>query len=579
MPYIAPESLLQIYTGIKLDKFYQNTLFFDTPSEQEKFFDNHQDTLYVNFDIRTKQLIDGYTFIRHTNNAIRIAANVNTLLAANYMRFKNKGGIWFYCFVDSVEYVNEEETLLTYTVDVIQTYFIGNSCFGDVIREHTSSDTIGENVIKEDFDAQPNTINSPVDTIPIEIGYYILVNSIPSYENGDYILRTPNPTIKNNILSAGYALCYHSSQINPEGGQSEFLEDYSALTRYEGTILSMGVIPAALISDNRVGYSTASGTYNAYKLKNNPLTATVEPYNAKTLPKNIQGYTPLNNKLFTSQFLIGVLNNNRGSQFEFLPELMAQIDGVPTIGFTLYITPSIKPSVTIQPTYYGNPINSTLGQHNTDGFRISIDDFPIGLFSFDTYSTWYNQNKNSIANSYISNGVSTLTSILALAASASTFGIPTGVAVGGALASGALKYGATTAKISDMKAAPDRIGGAVVDNDYIYITAGEKTNNTGFRVYYLSINRENAEMIDAYFSRYGYKINKTKQPEIFKKFPREIFSYLQCSNATLEYPYMPAEDYAKIVEILNNGITFWKSGYHSWIGKYDRNTFERNIIV
>lgn len=56
MPYIAPESLLQIYTGIKLDKFYQNTLFFDTPSEQEKFFDNHQDTLYVNFDIRTKQI-------------------------------------------------------------------------------------------------------------------------------------------------------------------------------------------------------------------------------------------------------------------------------------------------------------------------------------------------------------------------------------------------------------------------------------------------------------------------------------------------------------------------------------------
>ena len=50
--------------------------------------------------------------------------NVEALYNCNYLAFQNAsfGGKWFYAFIDSVEYVNNVTSEVTYTIDVMQTW-------------------------------------------------------------------------------------------------------------------------------------------------------------------------------------------------------------------------------------------------------------------------------------------------------------------------------------------------------------------------------------------------------------------------------------------------------------------------
>lgn len=68
-----------------------------------------------------------------------------------------------------------------------------------------------------------------------------------------------------------------------------------------------------------------------------------------------------------------------------------------------------------------------------------------------------------------------------------------------------------------------------------------------------SIRLEVLKKLDEFFTRFGYKTNRTGVPNIYK---RPNFCFLLCKNAVVG-GNIPAEDLNQIKAVLEHGITFW----------------------
>ena len=83
--------------------------------------------------------------------------------------------------------------------------------------------------------------------------------------------------------------------------------------------------------------------------------------------------------------------------------------------------------------------------------------------------------------------------------------------------------------------------------------------------------REIAENIDAYFTRFGYKVNSLKLPN---QTGRRYFNYVEIGKSEIiGYPNSkgcPAEAMEIINNIYRNGVTLWHD--HERIGNFTENT-------
>lgn len=76
----------------------------------------------------------------------------------NYLMYTNDGTKWIYCFIDRFEYVNEQSTRFTFTIDVWSTYFKDIEITGLVEREHANTTEI--NTLSEDIDLSEYVVTS-----------------------------------------------------------------------------------------------------------------------------------------------------------------------------------------------------------------------------------------------------------------------------------------------------------------------------------------------------------------------------------------------------------------------------------
>lgn len=115
MAYVAPNSDLWLCRGVPLDSEYHYSYRPASASAQQTAI-----LAYKAFTLTNQ------SYIRHTNNAIRVAISPDNALGCNYMAFRNTsfGNKMFYAFITDVEYVNNETSLITYSIDVLQTYFL-----------------------------------------------------------------------------------------------------------------------------------------------------------------------------------------------------------------------------------------------------------------------------------------------------------------------------------------------------------------------------------------------------------------------------------------------------------------------
>ena len=91
-----------------------------------------------------------YSYSRENRNAIQIGAPIADLDGCNYIAFQNAahGGKWFFGFIDHVNYINDNNTEIQFTIDPFPT-FIGDTTVKDevyVLRNTVRTDTRGKYV-------------------------------------------------------------------------------------------------------------------------------------------------------------------------------------------------------------------------------------------------------------------------------------------------------------------------------------------------------------------------------------------------------------------------------------------------
>lgn len=112
--YIQPQTNIRILKNVPLDTTYGHTIYFSDASSQQTYFTGKQ-----------KYNLGNYTYQRVKKGVARVGIKSDNLYDCNYMMFQNTsyGTKWFYAFITSVEFVNNECSEITFELDVMQTWF------------------------------------------------------------------------------------------------------------------------------------------------------------------------------------------------------------------------------------------------------------------------------------------------------------------------------------------------------------------------------------------------------------------------------------------------------------------------
>ena len=127
--YIEPSSTIRLLNGLPLDTTYEHTIYFSSISNQVSYFTS-----------KTKHVLNNQSYQRVNRGKIRVEVRTDECYDCNYVMFQNTGygNKWFYAFIVSVEFVNNETTEITFEIDDMQTWYFDyniDPCF--IEREHS----------------------------------------------------------------------------------------------------------------------------------------------------------------------------------------------------------------------------------------------------------------------------------------------------------------------------------------------------------------------------------------------------------------------------------------------------------
>ena len=181
------------------------------------------------------------------------------------------------------------------------------------------------------------------------------------------------------------------------------------------------------------------------------------------------------------------------------------------------------------------------GETESISYTLSIKDWPACAWVTNYYQNWLAQNKASL----IINTATAATQTIAGGATAYASG---GLAGGDMVLSGVTQIAGTIAEVYQHSILPDKMSGSANAADINAVSG-----ISGFYTYCKSIRPEYAKVIDDYFTMYGYKTNRLKQPNITG---RAAFNYVKTIGANVTGK-APNEILSFIANMLDRGITFW----------------------
>ena len=261
------------------------------------------------------------------------------------------------------------------------------------------------------------------------------------------------------------------------------------------------------------------------------------PFN---INNQINGYTPKNNKLFTSEFNYIYATNNCGSDLKLNYEDF--INNQPSFKISGAI--SIGCSIKLIPMNY-KKYDTTEDTNATYVYGLNASKYPTLGWVGDAYTNWLTQNAINLTTGFVSSGMSILSSAFT--------GNPL-YALGGILD--------ITNKLGAV-----RQHQLVSETGQGNINAGDLTFSSrkmNYTLYRMSIKEEYAKCIDSYFSRFGYKIKEVKTPNLNS---RTAFNFIKVGGMDeLVSGDIPSTDLEKINEICRKGVTIFHN--YSNIGNY-----------
>lgn len=560
---MAISSKIIFCKNIKLDRNNNNVL---TLSEADML------TLVNSNGIKVAEASD-YSFIgRGDRDAIDVSLNYNTLLGCNYIAFQNTNynNKWYFAFIDKIEYINNGVSRVHYTVDIFATwwsYWSPKACF--VFREHVNDDTPYTNLVDEGLSVGEYTVNKSFDIGAFNKTTFKPVIAVTQLVTSSGVQDIPEYNSQGNVFQG---VCY----IVPTGNTdpSTIIRLYDSEAQAEA-IKYIFMAPSELI--NLSGQTEYSGTYDSkawsYKIiaTNSSYYVTPEaPYNK---PTTVDGYTPVNKKLLQYPYAYISVDPHDGNSFTYFYEdfhmTNSQNAYVNKYSFSVDAILSAGCSVKYVPAQYKTNVLVT---NSIYSYAFTGVKYPICSWTSDVYTNWLTQqgvnlgfttlNKNDAAN-MAGIGSMLLGGLLMATGVGATVGA--GLLIGGAAG---IFNNMQSSYAASLK--PDQAKGNQNAGDIIF--ASGLVNPT---INEMSLKREIAISIDNYFSKFGYKINKTKIPN---QTGRANWNYVQIGNDEIlcyqktDVVAIPAQDLININKLYQRGITLWHS--HSALGDY---TLSNNI--
>ncbi|MBO7694235.1 MAG: hypothetical protein J6T10_16575 [Methanobrevibacter sp.] len=504
-PYITKVYLL----NVPLESDLKNTLYFANASAQQSYFQSVIQKSYTDFSYQRK------------DHFIRVPAQYDTLANCNYVMYQNSAysNKWFYAFITRMEYVDDGRTDIYIETDVMQTYMFDITVKSSFVeREHVNNDTVGLHTVPENVETGEYVCNSvDRDNELNELAVVLRVTmQVPTGE-GEPIHEYA--TSYGGIWEAGGAYIFD----NTTSGLTMMVNVIKAYddNGYGDAITAVYAVPKKVINDTSPQEAHYSGQLS-------PVTYT----HTTTKPSSLNGYTPVNNKLLTFPYCYILNSNNNGSsnvlQYENFStnDCQFEISGVPTIGASIKCSPK---------NYKNAEVNQEEG--------LMCGKFPTMSWSQDLYTNWLTQNAVNI-------GVGIASNALGIIGGAGLLGAGGGMAGAGMITSGALGIASSIGQIYEHSLQPPVAKGNTNGGDINTCNSKNK-----FYFYHMTIKAEYAQIIDNYFSMFGYKVNRVKVPN---KAHRARWWYTKCIDVNIDGP-VPNDDMQKIKNAYNDGITFWRN--------------------
>lgn len=522
--------------NVPIDNTYQNQIYFSSPLVQSNYFQKRVKKTFSNYVTVRKTLPDGSLV-----SSVKVDCNIDDLYNCNYMYYQNEnhGTRVFYAFITKLIYINEGVTEIRFETDVYQTWRFSTTLHPSyVVREHSETDEIGDNLVPESFTvADAHYIKIADDQTDIgQWGYLIACTECILFDEGN------KPACgKHSGIYQGLYFYFFKSFIH--------INDFINRLDDKGSesILSITAIPEFSVKHAKMTWRTIGENSYVDHTDIGLIFATDYP-NEKTFTINVGGYdkmdghTVVNKKLWTNPFFSLIVSNNAGDSVEYAIEDFADRNN---IKFNLYGDISTNPSLMLTPQNYKG-VKETGSEDDVYGencdFGISIGGFPQCAFVNDFYKLWCAKNMGSNVIGYTSGVASTVAGV-ALAVT----GNP--LAGAGAIAGGVSAIANTINKSYSASVEADRATVGAPKNNLLTAMGRNK-----FDMRIKTLKRDQAETIDNFFTMYGYQTNKLKAPNVFS---RPYFNYVQTVDCNITGA-IPDDDMRTLKAMYNKGVTLWR---------------------
>lgn len=535
--------------NIKLDRNYNNVL-------------NYTEAQMLSL-CRANQVASAsnYSFIRE-RGTIKTHFPYAQCLQSNYIAFQNPdySNKWFFAWIDNVDYKSDGCGEISFTIDEWSTWFNKVNiadCF--VVREHVNDDTIGLHTIPENLDVGDVICEKEEEIFNEIIGegtenekpryVFVIETTYDPYVSPSESNVSGVSVINNNLIGSKLLAFYSIAYID------NFLSHMAHESKID-SIRNMYILPYILIDEN--GYNLReieNGTqdYKYYEIDES-YEACIKNYLIEAVT-SFQGINIKNNKCFCYPYNYMLVSNNVGNQIIYKYEDFAK-EYNPDVLPNPYFMLSVEMSIQIGGSIRLVPCNHQNKERNYDEI-IPLAKLPTCSWSGDAFTNWLTQNAVNI-------GTSIVETAGGIALSIASGG--TGAVAGAGIAlSGATKTAGLIGQFRDAALKPSITGGSNT-GDINY-----SANTNTFKIYKMRAKNEYIKIIDDYFTRYGYKVNLLKKPNISG---RSIFNYIEIEDTSeIGYGEVPSKSMDIINGACRSGVTIWHN--HANIGNYN---LENNII-
>lgn len=544
--YIAPSTNIKILKDVPLDKTYDHTIYFESANDQ-----------YTYFASKVKYTQANCTYQRVNKETIRVGLCADLIYDCNYLMFQNTnfGSKWFYAFINKIEYINNDVAEITYEIDDIQTWFFDftfDQCF--VEREHTESDEMFEH-----YESEPVQISG--DYIHMDTKYVHEQDLIfcMMYTDGDTEIDKKGAVNSSRVYDNVYTgwRCYLTNKkatldskinsiVGTSGGSERIRSIYmipnpqyyiegGVKTALTDAILQLGVDlesgNTGLNVNTEIVESDLRHPISTTKLAETEVTSGVT-----------NGYLPRNKKLYCYPYHFYNVNNNAGSsmclRYEFFHSNTVQ----------LHVNSTLLQPVqeNLCPVGYKGTNVSGIDFTGDTNEMLSIVNFPTCNWSFDAYTAWLN-------NEFVPMAIGTGSSIIGsgLGAMMNPLLLPSVATNASTQVGNILQQNYRASIQADITKGNSNTGG-------VTSAMGLKT----FIESRCSLPQQELEILDDYFSMYGYCVKRCKTPN---RNVRERWCFVKTVGCCITGS-VPSDSMAHICRIHDNGITYWKQG--AYVGKY-----------